>query len=212
MNSPPTPEGPGSVAGAPHLPDGFAGMFTSRYIDTGELRQHVVTGGDGPPVLLIHGWPQTWYAWRLVMPALARDFTVIAPDQRGCGLSGKPRDGYDTGPLAADLAALMDALPYGRPTGLCTALATTAYQDEGLSLQPCSVPGTTVWILDAADSPGTAGFPIVNGSDTDFVHPFAMTILGNPAGQLFTPIIMQHLTKPGSVPANQLRDAGHGPV
>ena len=48
------------------------------------------------------------------MPALARDFTVIAPDQRGCGLSGKPEDGYDTGTLAGDLAALMDALGHRR--------------------------------------------------------------------------------------------------
>ena len=111
---PPTPEGPGSVSGAPNLPDGFTGTFTSRYIDTGDLRQHVVTGGDGPPLLLVHGWPQTWYAWRLVMPPLARDFTVIAPDQRGCGLSGKPGDGYDTGTLAGDLAALMDALGHRR--------------------------------------------------------------------------------------------------
>jgi pimeloyl-ACP methyl ester carboxylesterase len=107
MNSPAIPEGPGSVAGAPNLPDGFAGTFTSRYIDTGDLRQHVVTGGDGPPLLLLlHGWPQTWYAWRLVMPALARDFLVVAPDQRGCGLSGRPGDGYDTGTLAADPGAL----------------------------------------------------------------------------------------------------------
>jgi len=109
-----TPEGPGSVSGAPHLPEGFTGRFTSRYIDTGGLRQHVVTGGDGPPLLLVHGWPQTWYAWRLVMPALARGFSVVAPDQRGCGLSGKPADGYDTGTLAADLVALMDALGYQR--------------------------------------------------------------------------------------------------
>jgi pimeloyl-ACP methyl ester carboxylesterase len=47
----------------------------------------VVTGGDGPPLLLVHGWPQTWHVWRLVMPALARDFQVIAVDQRGTGLS-----------------------------------------------------------------------------------------------------------------------------
>jgi pimeloyl-ACP methyl ester carboxylesterase len=114
MNSPSTPEGPGSVSGAPNLPDGFTGTFTSRYVDTGGLRQHVVTGGDGPPLLLVHGWPQTWYAWRLVMPGLARHFQVIAPDQRGTGLSGRPEDGYDTGALAADLAALMDALGHRR--------------------------------------------------------------------------------------------------
>jgi len=74
----------------------------------------VVTGGDGPPLLLVHGWPQTWYAWRLVMPELARHFQVITPDQRGTGLSGKPEDGYDTGTLAADLVALMDALGHAR--------------------------------------------------------------------------------------------------
>jgi hypothetical protein len=112
-------------------------------------------------------------------------------------------------------AVQIEYAPYGHATGLCTAVATTAYQDEGLSLQPCSTPGTTVWILDLADSPATAPtyFPIVNGSDTDFVHPFAMSILGNPAHQLFTPIIMQHLTgNPGSVPANQLWGAHFGPV
>src|SRR5215467_13311982 len=110
----PAAEGPGSVAGAPHLPDGFVGAFTSRYVNTAGLRQHVVTGGQGPPLLLVHGWPQTWYAWRLIMPALARDFTVVAPDQRGIGLSGKPDDGYDTGTLASDLVALMDALGHQR--------------------------------------------------------------------------------------------------
>jgi pimeloyl-ACP methyl ester carboxylesterase len=114
VNSSAIPEGPGSVAGAPNLPEGFAGTFTSRYIETGDLRQHVVTGGGGPPLLLVHGWPQTWYAWRLIMPGLARDFSVVAPDQRGTGLSGKPEDGYDTGTLAADLVALMDALGHER--------------------------------------------------------------------------------------------------
>jgi hypothetical protein len=53
MSSSPTPEGPGSVSGAPNLPDGFADTFTSRYVDTGELRLHAVTGGDGPPLLLV---------------------------------------------------------------------------------------------------------------------------------------------------------------
>ena len=60
----------GSVSGAPNLPEGFTNTFTSRYLDTGEVRLHAVTGGDGPPLLLVHGWPETWYAWRIVMPAL----------------------------------------------------------------------------------------------------------------------------------------------
>ncbi len=109
-SSSPTPKGPGSVSGAPNLPEGFTGTFTSRSIDTGDVRLHAVTGGDGPPVLLIHGWPGSWYYWRLVMPALARDFSVIAVDQRGIGLSDKPEEGYDAGTLANDLAGLMDVL------------------------------------------------------------------------------------------------------
>ena len=114
MSSAPTPEGPGSVSGAPHLPEGFTDTFTSRYVDTGQLRLHAVTGGQGPPLLLVHGWPQTWYQWRLVMPALARDFQVVAVDQRAIGLSDKPEDGYDTATLAGDLVALMDILGHQR--------------------------------------------------------------------------------------------------
>jgi hypothetical protein len=113
--------------------------------------------------------------------------------------------------FGSDTAVQIEYAPYGQPTGLCTAVAATAYQNEGLSLQPCSTPGTTVWILDTA-APATY-FPIVNGSDTDFTRPFVMTILGNPAHQPFTPIIMQHLHgNNGNVPANQLWGAHHGPV
>ena len=98
----PTPEEPRSVSGAPNLPAGFADTFTSQFVDTGDVRLHAVIGGDGPPLLLIHGWPQTWYAWRRLMPDLAADFEVIAVDQRGIGLSDKPESGYDAGTLAAD--------------------------------------------------------------------------------------------------------------
>jgi alpha/beta hydrolase family protein len=76
-----TPKGPGSVSGAPYLPTGSADTFTSHYVDIGGLRLHAVIEGKGRPLLLVHGWPQTWYQWRLVMPALARDFQVIAVDQ-----------------------------------------------------------------------------------------------------------------------------------
>jgi hypothetical protein len=110
-------------------------------------------------------------------------------------------------------AVQIEYAPYGHPTGLCTAVAVTAYQDEGLSLQPCGAPGTTVWIIDTVDASSASAFPIINGSDTDFVQPFAMSILGNPAHQLFTPIILQHLTgSPGSEPANQLWGDHFGPV
>src|SRR5215471_13229367 len=108
------PEGSGSVSGAPNLPGGFAETFSSRYVEVGEVRLHVVLGGEGPPLLLIHGWPQTWYAWRMLMPALSRNFEVVAADQRGIGLSDKPDDGYDTATLANDFVALMEALGHQR--------------------------------------------------------------------------------------------------
>jgi pimeloyl-ACP methyl ester carboxylesterase len=152
MSAASTPEGPGSVAGAPNLPAGFTDTFTSRYVDTGELRLHAVTGGEGPPLLLVHGWPQTWYAWRMLMPALARDFQVVAVDQRGIGLSDKPADGYDTGTLAEDLVALMDALGhrrfamYGTDTGMPIAYALAADHPERLArlvVSEAPLPGVT---------------------------------------------------------------------
>ena len=126
------PDGPGSVSGAPNLPAGFTDTFTSRYIDTGELRLHAVIGGDGPPLLLVHGWPENWYAWRLRDAGAGPGLQVIAVDQRGIGLSDKPADGYDTGTLADDLVALMDALGHerfavvGHDTGFAISYALAA--------------------------------------------------------------------------------------
>jgi len=129
-------DGPGSVTSAPNLPDGFTDTFSSRYVDTGTVRLHAVIGGDGPPLLLIHGWPGSWYYWRLVMPQLACDYTVIAVDQRGIGLSDKPEDGYDTRSLASDLVGLMDSLGHrqfavvGVDTGLLIGYALAADHPE----------------------------------------------------------------------------------
>lgn len=103
-------DGFGSVTGTPGLPDTFSGTFSSRLVRVGDVRHHVVVGGTGAPLLLLGGWPQFWYQWRLIMPALARDYTVIAVDPRGTGLSDKPSSGYDSGSLAADMHRLMDVL------------------------------------------------------------------------------------------------------
>ena len=143
-----TPPGLGSVSGALRLPPTFTDTFTSRYIDSGGLRQHVVIGGEGPPLLLVHGWPENWYAWRLLMPALARDYTVIAADQRGIGLSEKTQGGYDAGTLADDLAALMTKLGYqrfavvGHDTGYIIGYALAAdHRDRVDRLAVAEIPG-----------------------------------------------------------------------
>ena len=110
----PMPTGPGSASGAPFLPAGFRDTFASRFVEANGIRLHAVIGGSGPPLLLVHGWPQTWYQWRLIMPRLARDYTVVAVDQRGIGLSDKPETGYDAGTQASDMVALMESLGFRR--------------------------------------------------------------------------------------------------
>jgi pimeloyl-ACP methyl ester carboxylesterase len=77
------------------------------FADLGDVRLHYVTAGSGPAVVLIHGWPQTWYMWRHIMPGLAEKYRVVAPDLRGLGDSSKPVLGYDKKTLASDIWRLM---------------------------------------------------------------------------------------------------------
>lgn len=73
------------------------------YADLGDVLLHYVTAGKGPPVVLIHGWPQTWYEWRHTIAALSDRYTVIAPDMRGLGDSSRPLTGYDKATIANDI-------------------------------------------------------------------------------------------------------------
>jgi pimeloyl-ACP methyl ester carboxylesterase len=73
---------------------------------------HYVIGGHGDPVVLLHGWPETWYSWHRVMPALAENHTVVAPDLRGLGDSSKPLTGYDGKTLAEDIHQLVTQLGF----------------------------------------------------------------------------------------------------
>ena len=83
--------------------------FEHHTADISGTKIHYVTSGSGPAVLLLHGWPQTWYEWRHVA-ALLTDFTVVMPDLRGFGYSGKPATGYDAASMAADMHGLVSAL------------------------------------------------------------------------------------------------------
>jgi pimeloyl-ACP methyl ester carboxylesterase len=79
-----------------------------------DVRLHYVRAGEGEPVFLLHGWPQTWYSWRHVIPVLAERYTVIAPDLRGLGASSKPDGGYDTDNVADDIHELAASLGFDR--------------------------------------------------------------------------------------------------
>jgi pimeloyl-ACP methyl ester carboxylesterase len=127
---------------------------------------HYVRAGDpdDPPLVLLHGWPQTWYEWRHVIPAFAEEYHVVAPDLRGMGDSEKPREGYDKDTVSTDVRELVHELGIEEPIalvghdwGMPTAYAYAAqYRDEvdALVVLEAMLPGvreeefTGMWHMD----------------------------------------------------------------
>jgi len=115
-DAPGTPADPAlapDLAATPAWWTAFDHMFTHHKTYVGDVPLHYVRGGQGAPLILVHGWPTTWYEWRRVMPALAAHFDVIAVDTRGLGDSSRPLSGYDKKTLAADIAGLARELGLG---------------------------------------------------------------------------------------------------
>ena len=75
-----------------------------------EVNMHYVVAGDGPTVMLLHGWPQTWFEFRHLMDELSNSFQVVTPDLRGLGDTSRPQAGYDLQSLASDIIELSDHL------------------------------------------------------------------------------------------------------
>ncbi|MFI6096303.1 alpha/beta fold hydrolase [Lentzea sp. NPDC051213] len=126
------PEVPAYAAITQHDPD-FAGTFRHEFADVDGVRMHYVTGGSGSPVVLIHGWPQTWYGWWEIMPELAEHHTVYAIDLPGLGDSSGSPSGYDKATLAryvhaliADRLGLRDANVVGHDLGAAVAFQYAA--------------------------------------------------------------------------------------
>ncbi|MGF1426474.1 alpha/beta fold hydrolase [Kitasatospora sp. LaBMicrA B282] len=91
-----------------------------RYVSARGVSFHVAEAGpaEAPPVLLLHGFAQHWYAWHKVLPLLATDHRVLCLDLRGCGWSEAPRSGYRSSELVADVLAVLDALELREPVRL----------------------------------------------------------------------------------------------
>ncbi|MGA9138840.1 MAG: alpha/beta hydrolase, partial [Methanocella sp.] len=87
------------------------GVTHQRAIVNG-IKIHYVEAGHGSPVFLLHGFPETWFAWRKQIPVLSTNYRVIAPDLRGYGDTDKPQDGYDKRTMARDIYELMLSLGY----------------------------------------------------------------------------------------------------
>jgi pimeloyl-ACP methyl ester carboxylesterase len=83
-----------------------------RFVQAGGLRMHVAEAGpaDGDPIVLLHGWPQNWFEWRHLVPALSERYRMVMPDLRGLGWTEATRRGYEKEQLARDVVALMDEL------------------------------------------------------------------------------------------------------
>ncbi|CAH2404308.1 exported hypothetical protein [Mesorhizobium escarrei] len=95
-------------------PPEFPAAFKTREIATNGTMLHVRTGGQGPAVVLLHGYGETGDMWVPMAVDLARDHTVIVPDLRGPGLSARPPGGYDKKTQGADIAGVLDALKIER--------------------------------------------------------------------------------------------------
>ena len=88
--------------------------ITMRTVTTNATSLNVATSGDGPAILLLHGFPHTWEVWTPIIESLSEHHRVIAPDMRGAGASAHAADGYDARNLARDMIGLLDAL--GEPS------------------------------------------------------------------------------------------------
>src|ERR1700731_1224509 len=136
MPSPSTaPEDPGSVSGAPDLPSDLR----DGYAEIGDQRLHYVEAGEGPLIILLHGFPEFWYGWRLqIAPLAAAGFRGVAPDMRGYNLSSRPEgvQAYDMDHLTADIRGLIQergaqsALLVGHDWGGSVAWATAMKYPE----------------------------------------------------------------------------------
>ena len=141
------------------------GDFRNGYAEVNGTRIHYVEGGKGTPVLLLPGWPQTWWEFHKIMPELAKHHRVIAVDLRGMGGSAKPGLGYDKKNMAKDIHELTQALGYkqvniaGHDIGAMVAYSFAAnYPDATLKISLIDVahPEESLYTLSLLPPPGHA--------------------------------------------------------
>ncbi|MEU7633270.1 alpha/beta hydrolase [Nocardia sp. NPDC049220] len=181
--------------------------------DAAGVRIHYVTagtppskGGDGRTIVLLHGWPQTWWEWRLIIEPLRADaWFVVAPDYRGAGGSSKPERGYDKRTMASDIRALLDHLGVRNPItlvghdlGMLVAYAFASRYPgdvERLVLMEAPIPGTevyeralattrfsadTLWHFHFHGAAGNDAETLIAGSEFSYLRHFYVKLSANP--------------------------------
>ena len=169
--------------------------FSHRTASVNGIQMHYVIGGQGDPIVLLHGWPETWYAWHKVMPALAKNYTVIAPDLRGLGDSSKPPTGYDGKTVTEDIHQLVTQLGFksiflvGHDIGVFVAYPYAAAHPtevKGLAVWEAPIPGffppgrpPLWWVLfhQTPDIPEA----LVQGKEMTYLSWFYQNLANNPA-------------------------------
>jgi pimeloyl-ACP methyl ester carboxylesterase len=135
--------------------DSALSNFKHRLMDVGNgVKLNTITGGSGQPLFLLHGFPQTWQEWKPVMPELAKKYTVVAVDLKGCGQSDKPVGGYDKVTMAGELDQLREKLGFGsvyvagHDIGGMVAYAWAATRRPSVSkiaILDITIPGVSFW-------------------------------------------------------------------
>ena len=169
--------------------------FTEQTARVGNVTINYIRGGRGSTLVLLHGYPQTWYMWRKVLPTLAEHYTVIAPDLRGAGGSDAPDGGYDKKTLASDVYGLLSQLGLERDVSLVghdigamvayayaaahrdqvrkLVLAEAPIPDQSLYQSPALTPqGPGSWNFGFFSLPNGLPEQIVNGREALWVERF----------------------------------------
>jgi pimeloyl-ACP methyl ester carboxylesterase len=209
----PSASAPAALANPPALADSrLPAGFTENKIHG----INYVRGGHGPVVVLLHGYPQTWYEWHALLPVLAATYTVVAPDLPGAGKSDAPAGGYDKKTMAADIHGLLVTLGLnknirlvGHDIGTMVAYAYAAAHPTEVSklvLSEAPIPDESINSFPAYPAVGHGGwqfgfFTLTNGLPETMVHGREQQWVGG--------FIDQLETVKGAVTPDDVRVFGH---
>ena len=206
-----------------HLLDGISFQidnvtFSHHMASVNGIQMHYVVGGQGDPIVLLHGWPQTWYEWRHVMPALAKNYTVVVPDLRGFGDSSKPLTGYD-GKTAEDIYQLMTQLGFSQiflvahDIGVQTAYSYAAAHPNNVSklvlmefpfpgFLPPALGGNEPWWFAFHQVPDLPE-ALVKGNEREYISWFLKGLAYNPSAitEEDIDVFTNHISAPGAMRA-----------
>jgi pimeloyl-ACP methyl ester carboxylesterase len=205
-----------------HLQDGISFRidnvtFSHHMATVNGIQLHYVMGGKGDPVVLLHGWPETWYSWHRVMPDLAKNYTVIVPDLRGLGDSSKPPTGYDGKTVAEDIHQLVGKLGFktiflvGHDIGTQVAYSYAAAHPtevKKLAVMELTIPGFVpagrmpLWWVVFHQTPDVPE-ALVQGKEMLYLSWFYHNLANNPAAITQEDIneYVSHYSAPGGMHA-----------